>query len=78
MLIGDEFFVCTVGVFSNHIVRGVKNWLSRPVILLELDDRCAGVITFEVQYICKISTTPTIDRLPIVANHTKVLLVVNQ
>ena len=59
-------------------LRSVKDVAGAAIILLELDDFGARKIFFKIENVGKIGAAPRINRLPIVANHTNVAILVDE
>src|SRR5690606_17377515 len=73
-----KLFIGTLCVFGNNRVSSIQNITRATVILFEFYNFCTRKVTFEIKNVRKISTAPTINRLPVIANHTNILLFVNK
>jgi hypothetical protein len=57
---------------------GFEDILGTAVVLLEFDDRAIGIIFLEIQDIAEICAAPGIDTLPVITNHSDVLMCTGQ
>ncbi len=59
---------------GDHGTGGIENRTGRAIILLQPDRLTAGIVTFKTKDVADFRTTPAIDRLVVVTNHTEVAM----
>ena len=71
-LCGPEFFVALIRILGNDASSGIKNYLSRAVVLIEGNNHGFGIVFFEVEDISDIRLAPAVNRLVVVADREEV------
>ena len=55
-------------VLLDHCVGGIENIALRTIILLQLDDIAAGIVSLEIAHVADLGTAEFVDRLIVVAH----------
>lgn len=78
LVVGKEGFFGASGVMIDDFLGKFEDVGGGAVILLEFDGGSAGEIAFKIENVGKISTTPRVNGLPIVANDADVAVGVDE
>ena len=70
--VGPQALWLASRVVGDHSVRGVEDRLCGPVVLIEDDDPCIGIVLFEVHDVAQVRTAERVDRLVGVTDDTHV------
>ncbi len=69
-----ELLVLAVLVAGHDRMGGIEDELGGAVVLLQLDDRGIGVVTFEVKDVAQVGAAPGVDALVVITHHRQVVM----